>query len=140
MKIFNIFVDGSWRPSTPTKIGAGIVVVENNEIVEEFMFCRDNEEMAQLRQICGELIASMEGVKIAVQRNYDKVVINMDYEGIEKWCAGQWKTKNKYTQMYKEYMNKMSKEIQIEFVKVKAHDNNVFNDYADYLAKKSLEL
>jgi ribonuclease HI len=42
--------------------------------------------------------------------------------------------------MYKEYMNNMKKKIKIKFVKVKAHDNNVFNDYADYLAKKSLEL
>ena len=31
-------------------------------------------------------------------------------------------------------------EIVLEFNKVKAHDNNVFNDYADYLAKKSLEM
>ena len=140
MKIFNIFTDGSWRPSTPNRVGAGIVVVENDKIVEEFMLYRDNEEMAKMRQICGELIASMEGVRIAVERNYDKVVINFDYEGVEKWCMGAWKTKNKYTQMYKKYMNDMSKKIKIEFIKVKAHDNNVFNDYADYLAKKSLEM
>ena len=71
MKIFNIFTDGSWRPSTPNRVGAGIVVVENDKIVEEFMLYRDNEEMAQMRQICGEHIASMEGVRIAVERNYD---------------------------------------------------------------------
>ena len=140
MKIFNIFTDGSWRPSTPNRVGAGIVVVENDKIVEEFMLYRDNEEMAQMRQICGELIASMEGVRIAVERNYDKVVINFDYEGVEKWCTGVWGAKNKYTQMYKKYMNDMNKKIKIEFIKVKAHDNNTFNDYADYLAKKSLEM
>ena len=53
MKIFNIFTDGSWRPSTPNRVGAGIVVGENDKIVEEFMLYRDNEEMAQMRQICG---------------------------------------------------------------------------------------
>ena len=140
MKIFNVFTDGSWRPSTPNRVGAGIAVVENNEIVEEFMFYRDDEEMAKLRQICGELIASMESVRIAVQRNYDKIVINFDYEGVEKWCVGTWSAKNKYTQMYKEYMNNMNKYIKIEFVKIKAHNHNIFNDYADYLAKKALEL
>ena len=56
------------------------------------------------------------------------------------WANGKWKRNNKYTQMYKEYVDNMSKHIKIEFVKVKAHDNNVFNNYADYLAKKSLEL
>ena len=79
MKIFNVFTDGSWRPSTPDRIGAGIVVVENDEIIEEFMFYRDDEEMAKLRQICGELIATMESVRIAVQRGYDLVRINYDY-------------------------------------------------------------
>ena len=56
------------------------------------------------------------------------------------WANGKWKRNNKYTQMYKEYVDNMNKHIKIEFVKVKAHDNNVFNDYADYLAKKSLDI
>lgn len=140
MKVFNVFTDGSWRPSTPNRIGAGIVVVENNEIIEEFMLYRDNEEMAQMRQICGELIAAMESVRIAVERGYDKIVINFDYNGVEKWCTKQWKAKTKYTQMYQDYMTKMGEKINIEFVWVKGHSKNVFNEYADYLAKKSLEL
>lgn len=140
MKVFNIYTDGSWRPSTPNRIGAGIVVVEDNEIVEEFMLYRDNSEMAEQRQICGELIAAMEGVRIAIQRGYDKVVINFDYNGVSCWATSQWKAKNKYTQMYKDYMEQMNKKIEIEFIKVKAHNKNVFNDYVDYLAKKALEL
>ena len=140
MKIFNVFTDGSYSPKYPTRIGAGIVVVENNEIIEEFMLYRDNEEMSQMRQICGELIASMESVRVATQRGYDLVRINYDYLGVEMWVNGKWKTKNKYTEMYKNYMNEMSKKIKIEFIKVKAHSDNCFNQYADYLAKKSLML
>lgn len=140
MKIFNVFTDGSYSPKYPIRIGAGIVVVENDEIIEEFMLYRDNEEMAQMRQICGELIASMESVRVATQRGYDLVRINYDYLGVEMWVNGKWKAKNKYTEMYKNYMNEMSKKIEIEFIKVKAHSDNCFNQYADYLAKKSLEL
>ena len=113
---------------------------QHDEIIEEFMLYRDNEEMAQMRQICGELIASMESVRIAEQRGYDLVRINYDYLGVEMWVNGKWKTKNKYTEMYKNYMNEMSKKIKIEFIKVKAHSDNCFNQYADYLAKKSLML
>ena len=140
MKIFNVFTDGSYSTKYTIRIGAGSGVVENDEIIEEFMLYRDNEEMAQMRQICGELIASMESVRIAIQRGYDLVCINYDYLGVEMWVNGKWKTKNKYTEMYKNYMNEMSKKIKIEFIKVKAHSDNCFNKYADYLAKKSLML
>jgi ribonuclease HI len=140
MKTLTVYVDGSWRPSTPNRIGSGVVVVENDEIIEEFMFYRDNEEMARMRQICGELVASMESVRIAIERGYEKIIINYDYEGIKKWYTKEWKRKNKYTQMYQRYMEEMSEKINIEFVWVKGHSKNVFNEYADYLAKKSLEL
>lgn len=140
MKTMIVYVDGSYKPSTPNRVGAGVVIVENDEIKEEFMFYRDNEEMASMRQICGELVATMESVRLAVNRGYEKIIINYDYEGIEKWANSQWRTKNKYTQTYKEYMDKMSKQIEIEFNKCDAHTGNVFNEYADYLAKKSLKL
>ena len=82
----------------------------------------------------------MEIVKIAVDRGYDKIQIFYDYEGIEKWYDSSWKCKNQYTKAYKEYMHKMNKYIDIEFVKVKGHSNDYFNELADYFAKKSLEL
>ena len=140
MKIFNVFTDGSYSPKYPIRIGAGIVVVENDEIIEEFMLYRDSEEMALMRQICGELIASMESVRIAIQRGYDKIQIFYDYEGIEKWYDSSWKCKNQYTKAYKEYMHKMNKYIDIEFVKCDAHTGDYYNELADYFAKNSLEL
>ena len=141
MKIMVCYVDGSWKPSYPNRVGGAAIIVNDNDTTEELMFYRDSEEMAQMRQICGELIASMESVRIATQRGYDLVRINYDYLlGVEMWVNGKWKAKNKYTEMYKNYMNEMSKKIKIEFIKVKAHSDNCFNQYADYLAKKSLEL
>ena len=40
--------------------------------------------------------------------------------------------------MYKEFYDKISKEVKISFVKVKGHSNDVYNDLADNLAKKAI--
>lgn len=140
MKIMVCYVDGSWKPSHPNRVGGAAIIVNDNDTTEELMFYRDNKELAKIRNVAGELISAMEIVKIAVDRGYDKIQIFYDYEGIEKWYDSSWKCKNQYTKAYKEYMHNMNKYIDIEFVKVKGHSNDYFNELADYFAKKSLML
>lgn len=139
MKIMTCYVDGSWRPLYPTKVGSAIIIVDGDKI-EELFFSKEDEELAKQRNVGGELRASMMAIETAVDRGYDKVLIHYDYEGIEKWCVGVWKTKNKYTKAYKDYCREMMKYIKIEFIKVDAHSGNYYNELADYYAKKSLEL
>lgn len=138
MKIMTCYVDGSWRPLYPTKVGSAIIIVDGDEI-EELFFSKEDEELAKQRNIGGELRSSMVAIKTAVDRGYDKIQIHYDYEGIEKWAIGVWKTNNKYTKAYKEYCQEMMKYIKIEFIKVDAHSGNYYNELADYYAKKSLE-
>jgi ribonuclease HI len=138
MKKMVCYVDGSWKPSYPTKVGSAVIIVEDDK-VEELSFCKVDEELAKQRNIGGELRASMVAIKTAIDRGYDKVQIFYDYEGIEKWCIGVWRCKNKYTKAYKEFCQEMMKYIDIEFVKVDAHTGDKYNEMADYWAKKSLE-
>lgn len=140
MKKMVCYVDGSYKPSYPNKVGSAIVIVKENDKTEEIFFSKEDKELAQMRNVSGELRASMWAIKIAVDRKYDVVEIHYDYEGIEKWCTSEWKTKNKYTKLYKDYYEKMSKLIKIEFVKCDAHSGDYYNDLADYFAKKSLEI
>lgn len=140
MKTMVCYIDGSYKPSYPTKVGSAIVIVKENGETEEIFFSKDDEELAKQRNVGGELRSSMAAIKTAIDRGYDKVQINFDYEGIEKWHTGQWKAKNKYTQAYRDYCREMSKYIEIEFIKVDAHSGVYYNELADYLAKKSLEL
>ena len=104
MKIMICYVDGSWKPSYPDRVGGAAIIVNDNDTTEELMFYRDNKELAKIRNVAGELISAMEIVKIAVDRGYDKIQIFYDYEGIEKWYDSSWKCKNQYTKAYKEYM------------------------------------
>ena len=52
------------------------------------------------------------------------------------WVTGGYKSKNPYTQYYREFMN--SQGIEIEFYKVKAHTGVEFNERADELAKMAV--
>lgn len=138
MKIMVCYVDGSWRPTYPTKVGSAVIIVDGDK-TEELFFSKEDLELSKQRNVGGELRASMVAIKTAIDRGYDKVQIHYDYEGIEKWCIGTWRTKNKYTKAYKDYCREMMKYIKIEFVKVDAHSGNYYNELADYFAKKSLE-
>ena len=140
MKTMICYVDGSYKPSYPNKVGSAVIIVKENDEVEELFFSKEDEELAKMRQIGGELRSAMVALQEAVSRGYDKVQIFYDYEGIKKWCDKTWKAKNKYTQAYRDYCEKMSKYIKIEFIKCDAHTGDYYNDLADYYAKKSLEL
>ena len=139
MKTMVCYVDGSWRPSYPTRVGSAVIIVDGDK-TEELFFSKEDLELSKQRNVGGELRASMVAIKTAIDRGYDKVQIHYDYEGIEKWCIGVWRAKNKYTKAYKEYCQEMMKHIKIEFVKVDAHSGNYYNELADYFAKKSLEM
>ena len=56
--------------------------------------------------------------------------------GIEMWATGGWKTNNPLTTNYAKRMKEVSKQLRIDFHKVKAHSGIAYNDRADALAKK----
>ena len=69
---------------------------------------------------------------------YKEIEICYDYEGIEKWVTGAWRSKTELTQKYATSMREWSKSIHIHFTKVAAHTNVYFNEMADELAKSAL--
>lgn len=66
------------------------------------------------------------------------ITIYHDYEGIAKWCLGDWKTNKEGTKAYKAFYEEASKEVSIRFQKVTGHSGDHYNDLADHLAKKAL--
>lgn len=134
------FVDGSWMPSNPTKYGCGIVLIEPNGNEIEFSYSREDKERAKLRNVAGECSASTFAMREAVNRGYKELTIYHDYNGVSCWITGEWKCKNDVTKSYKEFYETYIKDrLKVNFVKVKGHSNNEYNDRADKLAKKSLE-
>ena len=78
--------------------------------------------------------------KKAVELKMDKITIFYDYQGIESWANGDWKTNNNLTKNYKKFIDEIKSQIDINFVKVKGHSNDTYNDMADELAKEALRI
>ena len=133
------FVDGSYNVKYPNKVGSGIVLINNDSTIEEYSICKEDKELAQMRNVGGELRGCMIAIQMAIEKGYKDLIIHYDYMGIETWTNGSWRCKNKYTQMYRDYVNEMKKYINIEFHKVKAHSNIEYNELADKLAKNSIK-
>ena len=66
------------------------------------------------------------------------VEIFHDYEGIAKWATGAWKANLDATRAYVQLYRKLSAQIAVKFTKVRGHSGDLYNDFADLLAKGEL--
>ena len=132
------YVDGSYDVNTH-QYGSGVVILWQGE-KKAFSFKGDTPELADMRNVAGEIVGAQKAMEFAIENKAKKIIIYYDYEGIEKWCTGAWRAKKEGTQMYAKAYKKMAQEIQIEFVKVRAHTGDKYNEEADILAKTAINL
>lgn len=130
------YVDGSYNSNT-CEYGSGAVVIMPDGSITELKSKGDDEEMATMRNVAGEIKASEMAMKYAMDNGYKNIKIYHDYEGIAKWCQGLWKTNKEGTKAYRESYLIYSKSLNIEFIKVKGHSGDKYNDMADLLAKEA---
>ena len=127
------YVDGSYNVTTG-EYSCGVVFLYEGK--EETMAQKgEDEEMAQMRNVAGEILGSQLAMELAVRRGIRKIKIYHDYQGIASWCLGEWKTNKEGTKAYKKYYDSVQDKLQVTFVKVKGHSGDHYNDMADELAK-----
>lgn len=132
------YVDGSYNIST-CRYGYGVVFFHNGkEIHLKQGFSKD--ELASMRNVAGEIKGSEAAIQYAISHNISSIKIYHDYEGISKWCTGEWKANKEGTIAYKSFYNNAIKHIHIEFIKVKGHSGDTYNDIADRLAKEAADV
>ena len=131
------YVDGSFDADTG-EYGAGVAFFCDGTLTE-FSEKGSNPEAATMRNVSGEVMASMIAMQQASKRGLTHLVIYHDYQGISSWCTGEWKTKKEGPRVYKEYYLQMRLSgLAIDFVKVEGHSGDAWNDYADKLARQAL--
>lgn len=130
------YVDGSYNISTK-EYSYGVVAFVGDEkktFAEKF----NDPELATMRNVAGELEGAKKAMSYALSIGARILDIYYDYEGIEKWCTGAWKTNKEGTKAYKAFYDSVSGKLNVHFHKVKGHSGDRYNDEADALAKAQL--
>lgn len=135
--IVSVYVDGSYDEIS-RMFSYGIVFIINNEQIV-FSKALSNKDLAGMRNVAGEIKGSENAMRYCIENNIKKLNLYYDYEGIEKWCTEEWKATKKGTQQYRDYYNQIKNRLNINFIKVKAHSGNKYNELADNLAKEALQ-
>lgn len=132
----SIYVDGSYNIATEEFSYGMVVLTKDGE--ETYSKSYQDKELAAMRNVAGEIEGAKAAMQYALDRGIDKIAIYYDYEGIAKWCVGEWKTNKEGTKAYKAFYDEAVKKLEIKFVKVAGHSNDKYNDMADGLAKEAL--
>ena len=130
------YVDGSYDATT-SAFSYGMVLFYNQE-EHHFSEKYTDTELAQMHNVAGEIKGSEAAIRYCLEHNIESITIYHDYEGIAKWCNGEWQAKKEGTIAYANFYKEASAKVRIQFVKVKGHSGDKYNDLADKLAKEAL--
>lgn len=131
-----IYVDGSYHAGTKEFSYGMVVLIDGRE--EKFSKKMSDPELAQMRNVAGEIKGSEAAMQYAMDHKIPSIIIYHDYQGIASWCNGDWKANKAGTIAYRDFYRKAKEQVHIEFRKVKGHSNDKYNDMVDELAKEAL--
>lgn len=132
----SVYVDGSFDLGSST-YSYGVVILTKDDTYK--LSGREvNPEMALMRNVSGELKGAMKAMEWALENKIKTLYLHYDYTGIERWAKGDWKTNKDGTKAYKAYFDSIKNKLRVEFIKVKAHSGNKYNEEADKLAKEAI--
>jgi viroplasmin and RNaseH domain-containing protein len=131
-----VYTDGSYNIHTGD-FSCGVIILFNDDITK-ISYNYHNNEMASMRNVAGEIMGVKNAVQYCIDNDIKYADIYYDYTGIEYWADGSWKTNNKWTKEYKNFIQENKTMLHIKFHKVKAHSADKYNDMADMLAKKAV--
>ena len=131
------FTDGSFSDSS-ISYGLYIEYCINKKLFfyKESQRFNDSKEIKS-RNVSGELFAVQRSIEFAISKSLKSIIIYYDYTGIEHWANGTWKCNLELTKNYANFIKEKRNDIEINFVKVKAHSGVEYNELVDRLAKSA---
>lgn len=133
-----IYVDGSYNSVTEEFSYGMVVLLPEGEIT--FSQKYTDAALSSMHNVAGEIKGAEAAIQYALDHHLKKIAIYHDYEGIAKWCLGQWKATKDGTKAYRAFYENACKQVDVQFVKVTGHSGDRYNNLADHLAKEALGL
>ena len=96
-----IYVDGSYHAATKEFSYGMVVLVDGKE--EKFSQKMTDPELAQMRNVAGEIKGSEAAMQYALDHEIPSIIIYHDYQGIASWCNGDWKANKPGTIAYRDF-------------------------------------
>lgn len=131
-----IYSDGSYNDKLKLS-SYGVVYLQKSQ--PEYYRSGIIDDKNGSQNVIGEITGVLEGIKYAIFKKKTKAYIYHDYIGLSKWISKEWKINSSDASYYVNEVNNYSKEIALEFVKVKAHSGEKYNEICDKLAKNELK-
>ena len=130
------YIDGSYDATTGCYSFGGVLIIDN--IDYQFNKKFEADEYSSSRNVAGEIKGASYIINHCIKNNIKEMNLYYDYAGIEQWYNGSWQAKMPIAIKYVEFVNSIKDKIKVNFIKVKSHSNDKYNDLADSLAKKAL--
>ncbi|SDB26167.1 ribonuclease HI [Pseudobutyrivibrio sp. YE44] len=132
------FTDGSYNIATGVYGFGGFLHYSNSEDDVEIRGNGNDPEEAVSRNVAGEVHGAVAAMHKAVELGLTEMTLFYDYEGVEKWPTGMWKTNKKISKFYVEEYMQLRDKLKVNFVHVKAHTGIPGNEAADRMAKEEV--
>ena len=145
MKEVLIYTDGACRGNGKENTigGYGIVLIYNNtkkEIKKSFKNTTNN--IMELRAVVDSLSLLKEPCSVKLYSDSAYVVNAINQNWISNWQKNGWKTANKKEvknrELWEQLIN-LLKVHKVDFIKVKGHSDNVYNNRCDELANEAMD-
>lgn len=141
MKEITIYTDGacSGNPG-PGGWGAVLLYGENEKCISGFEALTTNNKM-ELTAAMEALAQIKESCKIFLYSDSAYLINAFNKKWLEKWQKNNWKTSTKEPVENQDLwfrLLELSKQHSIEWIKVKGHTDNEYNNKCDLIAKKEI--
>lgn len=141
MKKVIIYTDGacSGNPG-PGGYGAVLIYKDNKKELTGYSENTTNNKMEVMAAIIA-LESLKEKCKVKLHSDSSYLVEGINKSWLSKWKTNGWKTANKKDVKNKEEWERLDRQLKIhsvEFIKVKGHSDNEYNNRCDFLATEEI--